>query len=160
MGYGTHTIKVKPYLYRDNYKYVFVYWDDGTTSNVRTLTVKNDIVLRAYWDRPPNTPSAPSGPTIGYTGTSYTYSTSTTDPDGDSVCYQFDWGDGSTTTTDYYSSGSTVYASHTWSRTGTYNVKVRAKSSHGAWSGWSSSLITISGNRGGGGGGGPLPKPV
>jgi hypothetical protein len=106
-------------------------------------------------NRAPNTPSTPSGPTAGYTGTSYSYSTSTTDPDGDNVCYQFDWGDGSTTTTSFYSSGSTVYASHTWSSSGTYYVKVRAQDSYGAWSGWSSSLtVTISTSSSGGGGGG------
>ena len=89
---------------------------------------------------PPNTPSTPSGYTSGHTGTSYTYSTSTTDPDGDNICYQFDWGDGSTTTTGYYSNGSVVSASHTWSSSGTYYVKVCAEDTYGAWSSWSNPL--------------------
>jgi len=104
---------------------------------------------------PPNTPHIPSGDTSGYTGISYSYTTSTIDPNGDDVCYQFDWGDGSTTTTGYYSSGSTVSVSHTWESSGTYYVKVRAKDIYGAWSSWSENLtVTISSSTGGGGGGG------
>ena len=102
---------------------------------------------------PPNTPQIPSGTTSGYTGTSYIYSTNTIDPNGDNVCYQFDWGDGSTTTTGSYPSGNTVYASHTWSSSGTYSVKVRAKDVYEKWSNWSPYLnVTISTSSGGGGG--------
>jgi len=109
--------------------------------------------LTTIYDQPPNTPSTPYGYTSGSPGTSYPYTTSTTDPDGDNVCYQFDWGDCSTTTTGYYMSGTIVVASHTWGSSGTYNVKVRAQDSYGAWSSWSSSLtVTISSGGGGGGG--------
>lgn len=104
-------------------------------------------------NRPPNTPSTPSGPTYGFVGTSYTYSTSTTDPDGDNVYYLFDRGDSSTTTVGPYASGSTISASHTWCSTGTYYVKVKAEDAYGAWSGDSSSLtVTIVGGGGGGDG--------
>ncbi|MGB9774804.1 MAG: InlB B-repeat-containing protein, partial [Bacteroidota bacterium] len=85
----------------------------------------------------PNDPYTPSGPNSGYSGVSYNYSTSATDPNGDSLRYEFDWGDGSTTTTGYYPSGSTVYASHTWSSPGTYNVTVRAQDIYEEWSNWS-----------------------
>ncbi|MEA2054152.1 MAG: PKD domain-containing protein [Candidatus Thermoplasmatota archaeon] len=74
----------------------------------------------------------------------YTYSTSTTDPDGDNIYYLFDWGDG----TDSgwrgpYSSGSTGYAYHLWNTPGTYQVKAKAKDEHGAVSSWSSSLTVV-----------------
>lgn len=105
-------------------------------------------------NRAPNTPSTPSGPTSGYTSTSYTYSTSTTDPDGDYVRYQFYWGDGYTTT-GWYPSGSTASASHRWSSSGTYYVKVRAQDYYGAWSSWSSSRVVSISSGGGGGGGCP-----
>lgn len=88
----------------------------------------------------PETPSTPSGPTSGYRGTSYTYSTATIDPDGDNVRYQFDWGDGSTTMTVWYASGATASASHSWSSLGTYNVMVRAQDVYEEWSCWSPSL--------------------
>ena len=43
---------------------------------------------------PPNTPATPSGPSSGFTGTDYNFSTSASDPDGDSLEYRYDWGDG------------------------------------------------------------------
>ena len=128
------------YYVRARAQDVYEQWSDWSPS----LTVY-------IYNRAPNTPSKPSGPTSGYRSVSYTYSTSTTDPDGDNVRYQFDWGDCSTTTTGWYASGSTASASHSWGSTGTYYVKVRAEDSYGAWSGWSSSL-TVSISSGGGGG--------
>lgn len=135
---GTYYVRVRA-------QDVFGLWSSWSPS--LTVTIVN---------RSPNTPSQPSGTTSGYTGTSYSYSTSTTDPDGDNVYYLFDWGDGSTTTIGPYASGETVSASHTWGSTGTYDVKVKAKDVYEAWSGYSSSL-TVSITSGGGGGGGGCP---
>ena len=100
----------------------------------------------AIIDRAPNTPSTPSGPGSGYKGISYTYSSVTSDGDGDNVCYQFDWGDGQTTTTQWYTSGTTGYASHSWSSIEVFNIIVRAEDSNGAWSGWSSPKAVSIGN--------------
>ncbi len=92
----------------------------------------------------PNTPSTPSGPTSGYVDTSYTYSTSATDPDGDQVKYCFNWDDDTSSWTDFVESGSTSSASHSWASAGTYYVKAKAQDSEGTESGWSSSLaVTI-----------------
>lgn len=98
-------------------------------SSPLTITIQN---------RPPNTPSTPFGATNGYTATSYTFTTSATDPDGNQLKYTFDWGDGATTVTNYLSSGSTASASHKWSQQGVYSIKVMATDSDGADSGWSS----------------------
>lgn len=111
------------------------------------------ILTLSIVDRPPNTPSTPSGPSTGYTYSTYSYSTSTTDPDGDSVRYEFNWGDGTTTTTGWYASGVTVSCSHYWSSAGTYYVKVRAQDVYLMWSSLSASK-TVSISSGGGGGGG------
>jgi len=95
-------------------------------------------------NNPPNVPSTPSGPTTGYSGASYSFSTSTTDPDGDQVKYTFDWNDGTTSATGLQPSGSTGSLSHTWNRQGEYHVWVKATDSKGASSDWSSPLtITI-----------------
>ena len=112
-----------------------------------------DTVTYEYVNTP-NTPSTPSGPTSGYRWKYYTFTTSTTDPNCDNVRYQFDWGDGETEWTGWYTSGATASASHHWTSSGTYNVKVRAQDSTGAWSDWSSSL-TVSIQYSGGGGGCP-----
>jgi len=101
-------------------------------------------------NNPPNTPSRPSGPTSGNPGISYTYTTSTTDPDGDDVYYWFDWGDGKNSGwVGPYSSGETGSASHSWDTPGTYYVKVKAKDTKDAESKFSESLevrITSPGN--------------
>ncbi len=92
---------------------------------------------------PPNTPSIPSGPSSGASGTSYSYSTSATDPDGDQMNYTFDWGDGTTSTTMLVNSGTSASASHSWSGARTYSVMARATDSEGATSGWSNSLAVF-----------------
>ena len=77
---------------------------------------------------PPSTPSV-GGPSSGYISQSYQYSAVSTDINGDNIRYTFDWGDGTLTTTGWYSSGATVYASHSWSSTGQYLVQVTAEDS-------------------------------
>jgi len=96
---------------------------------------------------PPNKPDTPSGPTNGIVGVEYTYTSSTTDPDGDDVYYLFDWDDG----TDSgwlgpYDSGDTVEASHTWTEGGLYDVRVKAKDEPGAKSDWSDPLTVSIGD--------------
>ena len=109
-------------------------------SNDNPYIVSTSVTLNMYINSPPNTPSTPSGPTSGYAGASYTYSTSTIDPNGDQVRYKFDWGDGNYTITPFYPSDSTVSTSHSWCSSGTYYVKVKAEDEYGAWSDWSPSL--------------------
>ena len=114
------------------------------------------VYLRIYPNSPPNTPSTPSGPIWGVMAKhAYTYSTSTTDPEGDNVCYQFDWGDSSTTTTGWNGSGQLASASHTWASSlpsRYFYLKVRAQDVHGKWSNWSPYLaVYMSIGYGGGG---------
>jgi YVTN family beta-propeller protein len=89
-------------------------------------------------NNPPNTPMTPSGPDSGYVDSTYSFSTSTIDPDGDSICYRFAWGDGDTSAwSSFANGGSAVSMSHVWSTTGSYNVKAQAEDAHGATSSWS-----------------------
>ncbi len=91
-------------------------------------------------NRPPNTPSSPSGPDAGTHGPSYSFTTSTTDPDGDQVAFKFSWGDGTKSGwTSFVGSGGSASMSHSWSSQGTYAVRAKAKDVNGAESGWSSS---------------------
>jgi len=79
----------------------------------------------------PTTPTIPNSPSSGYVDTSYTFNTSASDPDGDPLEFQFDWGDGSN------SSWGAAARSHAWSAAGTYCIKALVRDSHEALSGWS-----------------------
>ena len=91
--------------------------------------------------QPPLKPATPSGPHSGKMRATYNYTTNTTDPDGDKIYYLFSWGDG--TTSGWIGpkkSGYTLQASHSWTRSGSYDIRVEAKDQHGAISEWSDSL--------------------
>jgi hypothetical protein len=88
----------------------------------------------------PNTPSTPSGVSRGVPGTSYSFSSAATDPDGDNVYLVFDWGDGgSQNNTGWLASGQAGSLSHNWTP-GIYLVKVYAVDTLGEGSGWSATL--------------------
>jgi len=93
-------------------------------------------------------PTAPTGTKNGYAGRSYTYTSYSSDPNRDLICYTFDWGDGSTSKTSYANSGLRGSSSHAWSRPGSYRIRVIATDSRGASSSWSEATkITISAGR-------------
>jgi hypothetical protein len=116
---------------------------NATDSRGATSEYSSSLTVTIAANNPPNTPSMPSGPASGKPGTSYSYSTSAIDPDGNQVNYTFDWGDGTNSVTSMVNSGSVAAKSHTWSKAGTYPVKAKAKDSRGASSGWSSLNVTI-----------------
>ena len=91
-----------------------------------------------YSNDPPVRPNAPNGPSVGRQLQSHTYTTSTTDPDGDPIYYRFDWDDGQVSKwMGPYVSGREASASHTWLLQGTYGVKVQARDDRFAMSEWS-----------------------
>ena len=93
-------------------------------------------------NHPPNTPNTPSGPTTGEIGTSYSYFTSSTDPNSDQVRYCFDWGDGNLSNwTAWVDSGTTGSSIHVWSTYGVFQVKAKTQNNHGLESNWSSALM-------------------
>jgi hypothetical protein len=90
---------------------------------------------------PPEKPAKPTGRVNGETGNTYMYSTSTTDPDGDGLYYQWDWGDGNFS--DWmgpYASGNTASTQKSWDVAGTYSIRVMARDSAGNDSPWSDPL--------------------
>lgn len=99
-------------------------------------------------NNPPGTPSLPNGESRGYHGTSYVYSTSSTDPDNDDLFYQFDWGDGMMSNWfGPHHSGTTIQASYTWEVPGSFAVKARARDASGEQSSWSTAFIVEMMNR-------------
>ncbi|MFB3764869.1 MAG: PKD domain-containing protein [Methanotrichaceae archaeon] len=104
----------------------------------------------------PNTPTSPTGPTLGGIGMLYkfaiagmdsnkgflySYATSAVDNDKAQMKYIFDWGDGTTSETGSVIPGRLVSISHAWSDAGVYWVKARAIDGSGASSSWSKPLI-------------------
>ncbi|GAG22019.1 unnamed protein product, partial [marine sediment metagenome] len=88
----------------------------------------------------PLKPDKPTGPNSGKIGREYSYHTITTDPDGDQLFYQWDWGDDSFSQwIGPYNSGEEISASHSWSE-GSYNIKVKSKDIHNEESNWSDPL--------------------
>jgi hypothetical protein len=92
----------------------------------------------------PNTPSTPTGPTTVNAGDTATYESTGDDPDGDKIKYIFNWGDGTTTKTDFMSSGETAYVDKKWTSGGTHDVKVKIRDKFGKESSWSDPLtVTV-----------------
>jgi hypothetical protein len=119
---GTYQIRVKA---KDKY---------GATSEW------SDPLTVEILNNPPAKPNTPEGPTSGKIKTLYTYTTSTTDPDGHRVKYCFDWGDGTTTWTEFIDPGEIAEASHKWTKKGDYEIKVKAVDEYSEESEWSDPL--------------------
>jgi hypothetical protein len=128
---GDVTLSVSPTIDNDTM------WVTATKPNYKPY--ESFAIVSGGGNSPPNTPSTPSGPSSGYVDSTYTFSTSATDPDGDNVAYRFAWGDGDTSAyTSYVSSGNSASNDHSYLSAGTYNVKSQAKDVNGATSTWSS----------------------
>jgi hypothetical protein len=95
-------------------------------------------------NEPPDTPEI-TGETSGKTGNSYTYTASSSDPDGDQIWYWFDWGDNTNTGwVGPYSSGIIVSESHIWNAQGMFHIKVKAKDSYDLESPWATLDVRMS----------------
>ena len=119
--------------------------DDGN-GNPSSMNPGCDIdavenLAAAGSDRPPNTPTQPQGPVTGAVNTQYMYSTSTSDPEGQQVFYQWSWGDSVSPWLGPYDSGVVADAAHSWDTAGDYLVKVKAKDTEGRESAWSTPLM-------------------
>jgi hypothetical protein len=127
----------------------------GCTGMSVNLTIDTSVPsqlldVMIYGNLPPQIPSQPSGPTTGHIDIMYNYSTLTWDSDDDDIYYWFDWDDGNNSGwLGPYSSNETCTASYSWSNTGNYQVKVKAKDEHGAELGtlWSDPLNVDIGNQ-------------
>ena len=145
------------YFYWDGSKWNEVVIDSvgyvGGCCDIAIDSSDNPVISYCYWqhfdlkcarktmNNPPDKPEKIKGIKIGLPGHNYTYSTSTTDKDGDQLYYMFDWGDGSVS--DWlgpYNPGEEVKVSHSWEKNGTYSIMVKAKDIHYSESNWSDPL--------------------
>lgn len=107
------------------------------------MIVFGDGTMKIFPPNPPAKPTingpSPAPPT--YVNGNYQFSAVTTDPNiNDIIRYQFNWGDGTSTTTGYRVNGAAVYTTHTWSSAGQYSVTVSAQDNTGRWSSASNPL--------------------
>jgi hypothetical protein len=87
---------------------------------------------------PPETPTKPDGPEEWAQFGEASFSSTAIDPEGDSIDFLFDWGDG--TDSEWigpYASGQTGEASHIWTIVGEYQVKVKVRDDKFGQSLWS-----------------------
>ena len=103
------------------------------------LGIDVTVTCNTFINAAPEQPSPPAGPTTGTLMTEYAYTGSTTDAESDQLYYMWDWGDGEMS--DWlgpYNSGDTCEASHSWTVSNTYQIKIKAKDALDAESDWSS----------------------
>ena len=118
---------------------------------VNAYDAEGKFHLRLFYveNQVPDKPATPSGTTNGKINVEYTYTSSTTDANGDQLYYLFNWGDGTDSGwVGPYVSGVTASAKHTWTEKGDYEIKVKAKDIDGAESVWSDPLpVTMPRNK-------------
>jgi outer membrane protein assembly factor BamB len=98
---------------------------------------------------PPADPTRPQGPEAAEQMEQVLFRTTTTDPEADSVSFQFDWDDGSTSDwSTLAASGDTIEMSHAWPLRGVYSVRARARDAFDNVSDWSPAWqIAVASNR-------------
>jgi hypothetical protein len=134
--------------YTDNTGKATIYFNEPLTGN-QTL----DLVITSYnsiaylkeitvkSNKPPFKPNKPIGPTKGKTNESLTYSTSTSDPNGNQILYMWDWGDGNQSEwMGPFESDEIINASWIWSNEQVYKIKVKSKDIYDYESEWSDPL--------------------
>lgn len=126
-------------------RYIKTSMSDGDYKTVEEWQAFGDPTLAiADESQPPAKPSTPSGATAGKVGTEYSYTTSTTDPEGDKISYMFDWGDGTLSGwVGPLNSGTVATAKKTWTTKGTFRIKAIAKDTHGKYSEYSDTLTVV-----------------
>jgi hypothetical protein len=87
---------------------------------------------------PPSIPEQPYGESTCKINKEYSYTTTTTEPNGDDIWYWYDWGDGTNSGwIGPFVSGETCNASHAWTKRDTYMIQIKAKDSYGSESTYS-----------------------
>jgi hypothetical protein len=120
-------------------------WDESWRETIQCCLLFGDPAQRLKHPNliniPPERPERPDGPIEGKVGIEYTYSSNSADPDGDKICYKFDWGDYKYSNwLGPYESGDTVSASHIWTNPGEFEIRVKARDVNGDLSEWSDSF--------------------
>ncbi|MBD3286432.1 PQQ-binding-like beta-propeller repeat protein, partial [candidate division WOR-3 bacterium] len=135
------------------YEWNTLEYDDGTKHTIKATALdpsdnQGETEITVTVDQPSNPPDnpsdPPSGPGAGLINETLAFSASATDPDGDSISIQFDWGDGTKSDwSEYVASGETVTLEKSFSDTGTFEVKFKAKDTYEVPTNWSPPLEVL-----------------
>lgn len=88
--------------------------------------------------RPPVTPESPNGTYEATVDVDAEFFVSSWDPDGDTLRFMMNWGDGNLSDwSDYVNSNETVGFDHYWTTPGNYEIRVSAEDDTGLQSNWS-----------------------
>ncbi len=108
------------------------HWDDFLIS-----------LLQLDENSPPETPTI-TGPSDGKKEVEYTYNITSSDLQGQQVYFFIEWGDDSDSGwIGPYDSGETITAAHTWSSTGDFTIRVKAKDTQDEESEWGTLPVTM-----------------
>ncbi len=117
-------------------------WDKGTYDSGWLYSFTFGRSQYENINYPPSAPTI-SGPTSVDIYQSATYSFQSSDPESDSISYEIKWGDGTSTTSDTVSSGTTYQVTRAWSSLGTYTIQARAVDSKGNAGNWKSYSVKV-----------------
>ena len=107
-----------------------------------TFCIDDVKILGIPINNPPSKPII-DGPISGEPNIEYDYTFVSTDPEGDAVMYNIDWGDNDTEWTEFSGSGEEITLKHSWVEEGEYIIKAKAKDINDAESNWSEFEVSI-----------------
>lgn len=100
------------------------------------------FIIGCPGNKPPLTPERPMGPRVAIPNYADTFAVVTSDPEGDSICYRFNWGNGIFSDwSEFKASEDTYYTTYAYAADGNYQVICQAKDQKGKTSAWSEYLL-------------------
>jgi hypothetical protein len=151
---GTHTYEAYNISYAEG---SWAYYAPPVGNIVKVLPFDETVdfsleMIATSYPGPDNPlkPETPAGPTSGTIGHSYEYLTKTVDPNDDQIMYIWDWNGDMIPDewTGFYDPDINITTSHTWTKQGSYEIRVKARDTDGLESVWSDPLpITMPRNR-------------
>ncbi|MEO0074514.1 MAG: PQQ-binding-like beta-propeller repeat protein [candidate division WOR-3 bacterium] len=100
------------------------------------------IFISCFSNRAPQRPEMPIGSGTAIPNIPEPFSAVSVDPEGDSIAYRFDWGNGIVSNwSAFVASGDTYTTSYTYTTEGNFRVRCQAKDHKGKSSSWSDELL-------------------